>query len=187
MNINQLLAVTDGASSIWQLVLYVCGIVLASSIVIEISPIKINPLKKIIQLVSKNFKEWFTNIIDDSLDKQLSEIKEDDKKRDGAIISLTEKIDGITERVDQMQKHMDENEYRAQSNHISDIRRSILGFSDNLRAGMESSKESFDDILEQYDEYEQFVEEHSIPNNRMDLSVQFIREQYQQRFNKISH
>ena len=69
MDIDQLLELTGGVSSIWQLVVYIFGIIIASSVVIEISPIKINPLKKIIEFASKSFKAWFKDIIDDSLDK----------------------------------------------------------------------------------------------------------------------
>lgn len=42
---------------------------------------------------------------------------------------------------------------------------------------MDASKESFDDILEQYDEYSQWIA--STPgavNGKMDLSIKFIRE-----------
>ena len=178
MDIESLLAATKDFSGIWQLIFNLFGVFIASSVVIEISPIKINPLQKIFQLISKGFKKWFQDVIDDSLDKSLSEIKEHDKKRDELFNCLTEKVDNISKR-------MDANEARAQANHIAAVRRSILGFADNLRAGMDASKESYDDILDQYDEYDEWIKKTKTANGRMTLSIEFIRQQYQQLFNKI--
>ena len=178
MDIGSLLAATKDFSGVWQLMLNLLGVIVASSIVIEISPIKINPVKKVFQWISKSFKTWFQDVIDSSLEKSLAEIKEDDKRRDEAVTSLTEKVDQITQR-------LDANEARAQQNHISLIRNQILTFSESLRSGQDASKESFDNILEAYDEYETYVEENHISNGRMSLSIAFIKEQYSQRFNKI--
>lgn len=47
MDIGSLLAATKDFSGVWQLMLNLLGVIVASSIVIEISPIKINPVKKV--------------------------------------------------------------------------------------------------------------------------------------------
>lgn len=185
MGLDQVINASKGVSNLWQLAISVLQIFLASSFVLEIVPIKINPIKTFFGWVSKGFKSWFADVIDDSLEKSLADIKEEDKKRDTAVANLTNKLDNIFERVDNITTRIDENEARAQSHHISDIRRSILGFANQLRDGMDASKESFDDILEQYDEYQQYVEANALHNGRMDLSIKFIRDRYDEQFNHV--
>ena len=182
---EQLMTVTGGLSSVWQLILYIFGTIIASSIVIEISPIKINPISLIGKHISKGIKGWFKDIVDDSLEKSLESVKEDNKKRDDAIVKMDGAIGSLTEKVDQITARIDANENRAQANHIAAVRRSILQFSNQLRDGMDASKESFDDILDQYDEYEEYVKANEISNGRMTMSIQLIREVYQQKFNHL--
>jgi len=40
---------------------------------------------------------------------------------------------------------------------------------------MDASKESYDDILEQYDEYDEWIKKTKTANGRMTLSIEFIR------------
>lgn len=186
MDIDQLLELTGGVSSIWQLVVYIFGIIIASSVVIEISPIKINPLKKIIEFASKSFKAWFKDIIDDSLDKQLADIKEEDKKRDEAVVSLTDKVDKISDRIDMMQNRMNENEKRAQWNHIKLIRSSILSCAEQIRQGNDPSQESFNNALEQYDEYEEYITNNKLQkkNGKLEMSIKLIKRRFDELYNK---
>lgn len=178
MDIESLLAATKDFSGIWQLIFNLFGVFIASSVAIEISPIKINPIQKIFQLISKGFKKWFQDVIDDSLDKSLSEIKEHDKKKDELFNCLTEKVDNISKR-------MDANEARAQANHIAAIRRSVLTFGNQIRSGMDASKESYDDIIEQYDEYAEYIKANKLENGKMDLTIKFIRDRYDELFNHV--
>ena len=185
MNMASLVEASKGFGGVWQFIFSVLGVVIASSIVIEISPIKINPVKTAVGWISKSFKGWFEDVIDSSLDKQLSGIKEEDKKRDEAIVKMDSALEDITKKVDQITDRIDQNEERAQANHIAAVRRSILTFGNQLRGGMDASKESFDDILEQYDEYREYVREKEISNGRMDLTISMIRDMYSQKFNHM--
>ena len=76
------------------------GTIIASSIVIEISPIKINPISILGKHISKGIKGWFKDIVDDSLDKSLEGVKEDNKKRDEAIVKMDGAIETLTDKVD---------------------------------------------------------------------------------------
>lgn len=100
MDIGQLISASKGVSSIWQIILNILLVILASSFVLEIAPIKINPLKFIGNWLSRGFKSWFADVIDDSLDKQLSGIKEEDKKRDEAIVKMDGAIESLTDKID---------------------------------------------------------------------------------------
>ena len=62
------------------------------------------------------------------------------------------------------------------------IRREILNFSDSLRSGNKTSKESMDDILEMYDDYEAYIREHKLTNGRMSLAIEYIKEYYRENF-----
>lgn len=62
------------------------------------------------------------------------------------------------------------------------VRREILNFSDRLRAGGEPSKESIDDILEMYDDYEKYIRDHKLTNGRMNMAIAYINDYYQTHF-----
>lgn len=62
------------------------------------------------------------------------------------------------------------------------IRREILNFSDSLRSGNQTSKESMDDILEMYDDYEGYIRDHKLTNGRMSLAIEYIKEYYRDNF-----
>lgn len=185
MDVGQLLEASKGASSIWQIIVNIFLIILASSFVLEISPIKINPLRYFGNIISRGFKSWFTDVIDDSLDKQLADIREDDKKRDEAIEKMDGAIENLSEKIDQVTNRINENEDRAQANHIAAVRRSVLAFGNQLRSGMDGSKESFDDILEQYDKYSEYVKANELQNGKMDMTIKLIRTRYDELFNHV--
>ena len=182
---NQLLDVSKGLSGVWHVIFSLAGAFLASCLVIEIAPIKWNPIKAIFGLFSRGFKVWFAEVIDSSLDKQLKKVQEENKKRDEAIIKMDGAIEGLTEKVDNITNRIDQNEERAQANHISAIRRSILTFGNQIRGGMDASKESFDDIIEQYDEYKKYVKAKEISNGKMDLTIKLITNRYDELFNHV--
>ena len=163
---------TKDFSQLWSILISLLGVILASSVVIEISPIKINPLQKIFELCTRSFTQWMKGVIETSL----KPIEESNKKRDEIIDSMSGKIDAISDRIN-------DNEARAQRNHIAAVRRSVLGFADALRGGMDASLESFDDILEQADEYKQYIDETNTPNGKMILSLKFIDAEYEKKFN----
>ena len=50
---------------------------------------------------------------------------------------------------------------------------------------MDASKESFDDILEQYDEYEDYVSTNKLHNGKMDLTIKLIKDRYNELFNHV--
>lgn len=186
MDMDTLLAATKDFSGVSNLIVNIILVIIASSVIIEISPIKINPIKWLFGFISKSFKGWFEDVIDSSLDKQLAELKEDDKRRDVAIDNLAEKVDQMSESVTTMREKIDANEEKAQLNHIYSVRRSILSFADNLRSGMKPSKESFDNILEFADEYSEYCVRTGMKNGKVKLSLAFIQEQYQIAFNKVN-
>ena len=185
MDLGQLISASKGVSSIWQIIGSVFLMIITSTIALEVAPIKLNPLKYIGNWLSRGFKSWFADVIDDSLDKQLSQIKEEDKKRDEAIVKMDGAIENLNDKIDQITDRIDTNEQRAQANHIAAIRRSILGFGNQIRGGMDASKESYDDIIEQYDEYAEYIKANKLENGKMDLTIKFIRDRYDELFNHV--
>ena len=61
-------------------------------------------------------------------------------------------------------------------------RRKILDFSDKISEGRFPSKESVDDILETYDQYEAYIKQNNLINGRVDMAIDFIRQYYNTHF-----
>lgn len=61
---------------------------------------------------------------------------------------------------------------------IERMRWEILDFSSALSNGKRYCKEQFDHVIEQYDKYEKILEENDLENGKVDESIKFIKEIY---------
>ena len=96
------------------------------------------------------------------------------KEQTAKIDNMQKSIDGIQTKLDEHIK--DEEEYRAE-----DSRRYILqGNEEIMRDNARHSKEWFDNLLGNIDEYEDYCDSHpSYKNNKADLAIQNIKHVYQ--------
>ncbi len=97
------------------------------------------------------------------------------------VVSNIKKIkDAVSELSDQLLRlHLEDEQSR-----IRHTRYIILQFADDLRNGWEYSQESYNNIIEMYDEYEKYVKEHNIKNGRMDMAIAHIRDSYEKLYVK---
>lgn len=84
---------------------------------------------------------------------------------------ISGKIDTILTSIDTINNTYDEREARR-------LRREILKFSDNVRNGMEPSKDAFQDIFESNQEYESLITKNNIKNGFTAHEIKFIYGKY---------
>ena len=114
-------------------------------------------------------------IREEAQDKDISALKESQEKLCGDLNDIKNLVTVLSTTVTDMKAEDEEKE-------IKRIRREILNFSDELRSGRTTSKESMDDILEMYDDYEQYIHDHHLTNGRMDMAIAYIKDYYQSHF-----
>lgn len=97
------------------------------------------------------------------------------------MVSNIKKIkDAVSELSDQLMRlHLEDERSR-----IRHTRHIILQFADDLRNGWEYSQESYNNIIEMYDEYEKYVRQNNIKNGRMDIAIAYIRDSYEKLYVK---
>ena len=114
-------------------------------------------------------------IREEAQDKDISALKESQEKLCGDLNDIKNLVTVLSTTVTDMKAEDEEKE-------IKRMRREILNFSDELRSGRTTSKESMDDILEMYDDYEQYIHDHHLTNGRMDMAIAYIKDYYQNHF-----
>jgi len=124
--------------------------------IIQISPIKINPFS------------WLAKHIGNALNADVIKQLEDHKKS----------LDNLSEK---LEKHIKENERE----YIDECRRRILTFNEKVIANDHITKERYDSILEDIDEYEDYCRLNpGYPNSKAILSIQNLKDDYLHRYQK---
>ena len=123
--------------------------------IIQISPIKINPFS------------WIAKKIGNALNADVIKQLNDNKL---SLQKLNEKLDN----------HIRENE----EEHINECRRRILVFNEKVVADSKNiTKERYDSILDDIDEYEKYCQENpQYPNSKAVLSIQNLKDDYLKRY-----
>lgn len=132
------------------------GVIVLLSALIEITPIKINPISKFLGWIGTKTNR---NIMDkfDMLDTQVQE--------------LADKVDKI--------------EYEDNRRNAITCRVRILRFGDECRARMEHSQEAFDQVLDDINVYDKYCNAHpEFVNNKTELTAEYIKDTYRARLEK---
>ena len=132
------------------------GILFVLLTFIQITPIKVNPWS------------WIARRVGRAMNKEITEKVE----------SLEKKIGDLEDKIDAEHESLDE--YKARQSRIR-----ILRFGDEIRNQQKHTKEHFDDIMQDIDNYEQYCNSH--PEFKNGISVQtikFIRNNYDKRLEK---
>lgn len=113
---------------------------LALSVIVEITPIKINPWK------------WLARRIGRAIN--------------GEVLERQEKTETL------LKKHLDDESKKD----AKEARQHVLRFNDEILQGIRHTKEHFDEVLEDIDEYESYCRTHpEYPNNKAVLAIENIR------------
>lgn len=116
-----------------------------------------------IQLVSKKFKPW------DLVFKWIGE---------KANANIMTQIKEVKSDIDGVKKDLDKHIKESASKDLRDIRMQILDFCNSCMNGRKHTKEQFDYVIAQCDNYEKYVEENGIKNGVASSAIKEIRRLY---------
>ena len=93
------------------------------------------------------------------------------KKLNKRIDDMEAKIDGVSVKLD---VHIAESELKD----VQDTRRDILDFANSCMRGHKHTKEQFDFVIKECDDYEQYIESKNIKNGVVTSAIKEIRRLY---------
>lgn len=138
-------------ASLGQIVGGAVGIFALLSIFIEITPIKFNPISLMLKWIGERTNN-----------------------------ELKAKMDILEKKVDDIAKSQTDVDEKLAKKDATDCRVRILRFSDELRCDMKHSKESFDQVLTDIDDYERYCATHPhFKNNKTVVANSRILSAYQ--------
>jgi hypothetical protein len=121
-------------------------LILILSIGVEFTPIKINPWSSLLG--------WIGSKLNSKLNAKLAE---------------------IDNKVDKLSDDLDRHIAESNSKELKDTRRDILEFCNSCMNGRKHTKEQFEFVIKQCDEYEKYIEENGIKNGVVDAATKEIR------------
>lgn len=140
--------------------LLVIGYICAS--LVEVSPIKIYPIKYIKKKILMFFSDFVKEINKDMFEK----------------INLS--IEKINEELGSIKTDLSEYRKEQKMDKIKRLRKEILTFADDLSNHQEFSKRSYEEILfTTYQDYEDLIKSMGTTNGLVDSSIAFIKEKYE--------
>lgn len=139
------------------------------SIGIEIVPkIKWNPWSSLIKWIGSQFNSKIDSNIDSKIKLVQSDIQAVDKKVEYLQHEVTKVQDDLT-------NHIKESEMKS----LQDTRRDILDFGNACMNGRKHTKEQFDFVIKQCDEYEKYIKKTDTKNGVIEAAINEIRRLYE--------
>lgn len=136
--------------SLWEIVLGSGGGLIILLTLIQISPIKINPWSSFARAIGKAINA-----------------------------DLAIKLEQTTSRLDKIEDKLNETIEKEEEREIKQARSRILNFANEMMLGVRHTKDMFDEVLLDCDDYEKYCEEHkSFRNSIAEESINCIREAY---------
>ena len=112
--------------------------------------------------------KWIGSKINESLYDEISELKEQQESTKEYITSLKE---DYNKRMDALERHSDEKEAKR-------LRSNIICFSDSCRIGTHHTKNHFENIFRDYDDYKDYCKVHKFENHFIDGEMSYIESIY---------
>lgn len=141
------------------------GIIIAgviSAIIEKSKKLPFNPWSKIFEWVGLKMNKPLYDRMD-KIEKQQEEINQ----------CITNLKEDYNRRVDGLERSIDEKEAKR-------LRSSIMCFSDSCRVKEKHTKQHFENIFRDYDDYMTYCERHDIPNHFIDGEYEYIKSVYQE-------
>ena len=129
---------------------------------VEISPVKIYPVKYIKNKISMYCTNFIQEVLKDSFK------------------TINDNLDKLNQEVVSIKSDLTEYRKEQKIEKIKNLRKEILSFSDDLVNHREFTKRSYEMILfTTYPEYETLIESMEMTNGLVDSSIKFITERYE--------
>lgn len=141
---------------------FIVGIITALSVVVEKA--KKLPFKPWTHLL-----QWIGKCLTQNVDTRLTNIEQQQKANNKAIIELDKKVD---KKFSEKQKDDDEKEAKR-------LRSRIIEFADSCRCEDHHTQNHFENIMRDYSDYVGYCELHDIPNHFIDSEFKYIEDVYQ--------
>ena len=146
-------------------------VIFAASILIEVTPLKINPWSSLIKWIGKNFNDKLNKSIDSKVDALGEKLSEKDRE-------LSKKIDDISEKVDTLNNSFRQHITESERKNLQDTRRDILDYCNSCMNGRKHTKEEFDFVISECDYYEKYIQDHDLKNGVIEAAIREIRRLY---------
>ena len=88
---------------------------------------------------------------------------------------LNAKLSEIDNKVDKLSNDLDKHIVESLAKEVKDTRRDILDFCNACMNGRKHTKEQFEFIIKQCDEYETYIEKNHVRNGVVDAAIKEIR------------
>ena len=144
------------------IIYFIVGVIGVLSIVVE-------KAKKIPFHPWTHLFEWIGSSLTKSVDTKLEMIEQQQKANNDAIIELSKKMD------DKFSEHLKE----ADEKEAKRLRARIISFSDSCRVHTKHTKNHFENVFRDYDDYLEYCKRHNFANHYIEGEYEYIRSVYQ--------
>ena len=160
--------------SLKDLICFIVGIITAISIFVEkADSLPFKPWSHLLQWIGNAL----TRDIKEGLEQRLEQIEQRQKANNDAIIELDKKVDKKFEEVDNRFKEKQKDDDTKEAKRIRDR---IMEFADSCRIGEKHTQKHFENIMQDYSDYEVLCSLYDIPNHFLDADYAYIEEVYQE-------
>lgn len=121
-------------------------VLLILSVGVELTPIKFNPWSTILNWIGSKFNT-----------------------------QINAKLKDIDEKVNKLNNDLDKHIAESNEKELRDTRKDILNFCNSCMTGQKHTKEQFEFVIKQCDNYETYIQENKIKNGIIDAAIKEIR------------
>ena len=140
---------------------------------VEVSPIKINPLAALFKYIGKKTTA--------EVNEKLDELKEEYGNRED---ELRKSHEVLTESFNNLQAEIHTVKREFEIKNANDKRWDILDFANSCRNGRKHGREEWEHVIDQLKCYETYVKENKIDNGVIEEETRYLRELYRERVQK---
>ncbi len=97
---------------------------------------------------------------------------------DKKIAALDKKVSDVNAKVDQVNRELKSHIEESEEQSLQDTRRDILDFCNACMNKRKHTKEQFDFVIKECDEYEEYIQKHEIKNGVIEAAIAEIRRIY---------
>lgn len=170
MTLHEFICLFKEHGSFW------AALLIALSLLVEITPIKINPLSWLAKKIGQAFNGEVMNKISNL-----------ETKMDNKIGALKTEIGNVNKEVQGIKTDVSDIREEAKEREATNRRARILEFGDNILHGENYSKEHWDSVLIDCSEYEHYCDDHPhYMNNVAKATIKHIKHMYDQHLNDDS-
>ena len=170
MTLHEFICLFKDHGSFW------VALLIALSLLVEITPIKINPLSWLAKKIGKAFNG--------EVMREISNLKSDMGKE---IDTIKADVGSVKKEVQEIKQDVSDIREEAKEREATSRRARILEFGDNILHGENYSKEHWDSVLIDCSEYEHYCDDHPhYMNNVAKATIKHIKHMYDQHLNEDS-